>query len=304
MIAVYILCIVEVWKMKPFLGVDLTKNRKNRDTNGQEFVVAFVSDIQAQALDQATDAATELVGKALLPTPLSILRWICGLAALIIGFGLLDVLLSEDSVGLIQGYYAVPQFYWAFFLCLLGWLVLTILGKKRDKDITESPEADHLASRLDTIASAIYDELDIPDSAADVDVLSFTYKQKGDTPVPHELALSTTPYTNISMKAFVQDEQLFLADLDAKYAFPLSELRCIHTVNKSVSLPQWLKDEAPTEGIYKPYKMTVDNYDSVHVKPYHILELVHEGTTWGIYFPAYERPTFETLTGLTAESGK
>ena len=30
------------------------------------------------------------------------------------------------------------------------------------------------------------------------------------------------------------------------------------------------------------------------------LELEHEGETWGIYFPCYELPVFEELTGLKA----
>ena len=37
------------------------------------------------------------------------------------------------------------------------------------------------------------------------------------------------------------------------------------------------------------------------MKAYHILELEHGGENYGIYFPCWELPVFERLTGLNAE---
>ena len=100
----------------------------------------------------------------------------------------------------------------------------------------------------------------------------------------------------------MENDRLCLTDLESRFEFPLAELRRIRTVRKKISIPTWNKETAPDEDIYKPYKLSVDGYECIHFKPYHILELEHEGETWGIYFPCYELPVFEELTGLKAEA--
>ena len=47
--------------------------------------------------------------------------------------------------------------------------------------------------------------------------------------------------------------------------------------------------------------MTVNNMGNVFFKPYYILEIEHNDEIFGIYFPCYELPIFEKLTGLTAQ---
>ena len=162
----------------------------------------------------------------------------------------------------------------------------------------EGDESKHFTSTLDNIADSIYAEFGVPADAAGVDVLSFRYKLKNGEPVAKEIA---DDMDNLVMKAFVSDEQLFLTDLESKYAFSLSEMRTIRTVKKSISLSSWNKEIPPKKGIYKPYKIKVDKYECIYCKPYHILELEHNGEIWGIYFPCYELPIFESLTGLSAE---
>ena len=81
----------------------------------------------------------------------------------------------------------------------------------------------------------------------------------------------------------------------------LSSLQAIHTIRKNIRIPSWNKDEAHNKGEYKKYKLNADDYGCIHVKPYHILEFLHNGESWGIYFPSYELSTFEVLTDLKAE---
>lgn len=138
-------------------------------------------------------------------------------------------------------------------------------------------------------------------SAVDVDLLTFRYKRQKDKIVPKEIGLSTTAYFNPEMKVYAEDDRLYLVDLEHKYAFERAELTAIRTVKKTIMLLDWNKDTHPAEGRFKQYKMTVDQYDQTHLKPYHILELTHNGEQWGIYFPCYELPIFEALTGLKAE---
>ena len=46
----------------------------------------------------------------------------------------------------------------------------------------------------------------------------------------------------------------------------------------------------------------LSNQYGYSVKPYYILELERDGEEYGIYFPSYELPTFESLTLLHAEN--
>ena len=106
------------------------------------------------------------------------------------------------------------------------------------------------------------------------------------------------------MKLYRRDNFICLADLNNEYSFHISEFKTIRTVNKRISVPLWNKEEACNEGIYKPYKITVNNIGDRFFKPYHILEIEHEAEIWEISFPCYELPLFEQITGLRAESGK
>ena len=92
-----------------------------------------------------------------------------------------------------------------------------------------------------------------------------------------------------------------MANVESVYAFKRSELKTIKTVNKRISIPTWNKEEEPTAGAFKQYKLAVNNIGNIFFKPYHILEVEHNGETFGIYFPPYELATFEKLTGLKAE---
>lgn len=89
--------------------------------------------------------------------------------------------------------------------------------------------------------------------------------------------------------------------LNAKYSIPLSSIRAIRTVNKSVSVMGWNKKEAYNKGIYKQYNIICEDSVSFRFKPYYIVEFTYNNETWGIYIPCYELPAFEKLTGLQAQ---
>ena len=115
------------------------------------------------------------------------------------------------------------------------------------------------------------------------------------------MAQKGVPLTNMSFHIFTDSENLYLADLDGKYAFPLSSIQVIQTIRKPVTVMDWNKDEPFNKGIYKQYKLTSDNIGSIHCKSYHIMKLSYRGETYGIYIPSYELPIFEELTGLKAK---
>ena len=91
--------------------------------------------------------------------------------------------------------------------------------------------------------SAIFDELDVPHDAQEVDVLTFFYKEKGGECRVCEKTMQMNSHFNPIFRLFFDDENLYLANLDGKYTFPRVSLRGIRRVNKRIRLESWNKEE-------------------------------------------------------------
>jgi len=64
--------------MKPFLGIDLTTDKKNEQFNGTEFLVMKPSSAMAQSFEQSSKKAEETIERTKLHLPLRITQLICG----------------------------------------------------------------------------------------------------------------------------------------------------------------------------------------------------------------------------------
>lgn len=285
------------FEMKPFIGIDITENKKNEELNGKEFIVASASAAQSDALENASDKILGLLEKSELPRPLRILQWVGIIGGIIILSGIGSVI-GEDGISLSEIYSRTPWLFWLGGILLITGAVLFIMSLKRTKNCLEGEENEACSADIDTITANIFAELGIPSDAVDIDLLSFNYKLKGGEPIPKETVSQLAPYSAFSYKCFTKDGYLYLADSQDKYGFPISELRAIHTVNKKITVFTWHGDDE-FKDIYKQYKIKEDDYGNIRFKPYHILELEHNGEAWGIYFPCYELSKFEKLTGLS-----
>ncbi len=276
--------------MKPFLGVDLTTDKKNGQVNGIEFLVQTPSTALSNTLEVSSEKAEKTVNKAKLPLLFRIIQFVCGIAALLIAGGTLNA-----DVSLAEGYSNAPWLFWAAGICAVTWLILWIWSKSKAKTVLETDESAQTFSHLESVASAIYKELAVPDDAKDVDILFFFYKVKNGEIKLVEKTIATQ-YFNPEFKIFTDEENLYLANLEGKYAFPLSSIKKLHTVKKHIRIAGWNKEEKHNKGIYKQYKLTTDNYGCIHCKQYYILEINHQGESHGIYIPCYELPVLEECT--------
>lgn len=291
--------------MRPFLGVDITNNRKNEKMNGEELIIARASQSELESLENfGSEQVDMILYKVKLPLPVRILSGICGIIALL---GAMIAIITcvekneQDSIPVT----VFTDYPWIFILaaiCFVIWLVCTVIGRKKEKSIAEGNEYKELVNKTDSIADGISKEFNIPDGAAEVDIISITYTEKDGIIKARLRNFSLTPYMNYVMRIFRDDDTLYLVDWEEKYAIPLSELRAIRTVNKRITLPMWNKEVEASRGEYKKYKLKIGNYGEVGVKSYHILEFFHGGTDWEIYFPCYELEIFEKITGLKADT--
>ena len=295
--------------MKPFWGVEITDSNGDNKINGEEFLVFSApaalpekpdaeAETDAEGDDVTTDKKKTNSDGQYLPLWLRVIRFVSGALSL-----LALVLLVRTYFGISgQSYvtYYFDRYPWAFYLggaFILIWMAINIAEGILESKAKKREEAENGGEVFDESAS---DAMNIPDDVAHTDILVFCYTvANGETvAVADEEALSS--YSNMDVRAFADSENLYLATLEDKYAFPLESLRGIRKVDEEIAIPDWNKDVPPTKGEYKKYGMSVDNLDRVTLSPYYVLELEREGEEWGIYFPCYELNTFESLTGLHA----
>lgn len=284
--------------MKPFLGIDLTQDKKNERLNGDVFITARPCAASVQNLTAAAEKANNKNNEAKLPLAIRIGQGICGVIAFMVVMGTLR---SLRNVSLEEGYHNAPWLFWLGGGCLVVWLLLRAIAAKKQKTVLSTEESNRLFANVESICQSIYTELGVPSNAKEVDLLSFYYKEKDGNIKPKQTGMQMVPYNNQAFRCYADTENLYIVDIEGKYTFPLAQMRAIHTVNAAIGFPNWNKKQATDEGIYKKYKITIDNNGCLHCKPFHILELRHGGETWGIYFPCYELPVIESLTGLKAQ---
>ena len=279
--------------MIPLWGVNVTQNKKNEIANGRELIVATVAkkiDIQ-----EVQDRAEDLEAKASLPLVWRIIQWVCGLAALIVAIGFMR---GAAKVGVEQAFENAPALIWIFAACLIVYIVLKIWGNRRNHAVMTSGEVQQFDADVQEVVGAAYEELGVPEDAVRLDAFVFRYKEK-DGKI-NVRSMGFFDFINVEVRAYVKGGDLCFADTESVYALPLTSLKGIQTVKKTALFHGWNKELPPTDKSFKPYRVAVNQYESIYCKPYHILEAEIGGQTWGVYFPGYELPAYEALTGLQA----
>ena len=274
--------------MKPIFAIDLTENKKNEQPNGNEFLVQTPSPALVQALENSLTKAVATTNNAKLPLGIRIIECICGFLAImiLIGTGRAEVTLEE-------AYQNAPALFWIGGACAIIWFALWLWGKLKSKKVLSTEESAQSFTHLEGVSEAIYTELGVPATAREVDVLSFYYKRKGDDLKVCEKGMQVCQYLNPVYKLFSDEENIYLANLEGKYAFSKSAIVDLKTVEKHIRIAGWNKEAVYNKGVYQPYKLTIDQYGCVHCKQYHILVLEKDGQQFGLYFPCYELPHFK-----------
>ena len=280
--------------MKPLFCIDVTLDKNNEIVNGSEFITRTASKEKIEEYENKQEELEQTVEKSKLPLLLRIIKNLCGLFSLM-------VLAVSVKAGFETALKNAPILVMSGALCGILWIILHFVSKAKEKKVLKEENAEQQSKEIDEDFKNIHNELNVPDDAAEIDVLLFKYKMKNGKINPYLSGLQTTAYINMSVKLYETNDELHIADLKSVYSFAKSELKVITTVNKRISVPTWNKDEDPRRGSFKRYKMTVNNIGNVFFKPYYILEIEHGSQIFGIYFPCYELEIFEHLTGLKAE---
>ena len=276
--------------------IDTTLDENNETLNGEEFIVETIPEKLMTAFDVAQEKSEETIEKTKLPLPLRIIEYVTGFLALI-SLGVFARLLDEE-IPFKEAVKENTTFLLVAVLSGLIWLALVLVSKTKEKIVMQEQDFDGKAEVLDDQIKIMYDALGVPADAPSVDILTFAYTEKDGEIVPQRQKLVYTPFfVNLDLRAYVKDGALCIAGLESVFAFPLEGMKVIRTVNERITIPSWNKNEDIKSPTYKPYKLKEEDAGTVLVKPYHILEFVREGETYGIYFPCYELPVFRSLLG-------
>lgn len=281
--------------MKPFYGIDRTTLKKNTFHEGDCFIAATVSDMTRQSYERALQSAAKELEATKLNPLLRGLKTVCSWITLIV---FLSTIRALRNVTIAEAFENAPFIFWLMGGCGIVWLVLTILTNRKAKTVMAGEDFNMSTRRLEGEIDRVFRELQVPEDAKQVDVVQLTYRWKNGTVKISTTGSETTPYTNVSLRVFRREDVLCLADLENRYELPISAMRRLKMVKKPLVIQGWNKEEKLNDPFYKPYKLTMDNYERVHTKSYGLLELNHDGVDWALWLPPYELNYISALTGL------
>lgn len=281
--------------MKPFYGIDRTTLKKNTFHEGDCFIAATVSDMTRQSYVRALQSAAKELEATKLNPILRGLKTVCSWITLIVFIGTIRAL---GNVTIAEAFENAPFIFWLMGGCGVVWLVLTYLTNRKAKAVMAGEDFNMSTRRLEGEIDRVFRELQVPEDAKQVDVVQLTYRWKNGTVKISTTGSETTPYTNVSLRVFRREDVLCLADLENRYELPISAMRRLKMVKKPLVIQGWNKEEKLNDPFYKPYKLTMDNYERVHTKSYGLLELNHDGVDWALWLPPYELNYISALTGL------
>jgi len=287
--------------MKPIFAVNVD-DKKNTTDNSGAFRTATVSDELTERYEVACDrelgtANTELDESLRRRYRTRTTRTLI-LAAVLSGILLFFELVVNHLIG---GKTIEPILLilpTAYVLALIAYLLVRLLrSKKPTEKPTPAPvaETEEAPESIADVERLIYEAFGAPADAARIDILYFDYKSSPNGEPAIRKKGKTVEFINMDMRIFRDGDSLCLADLDARYDFPISSVRGIRRERGAFSLLFWNKSTPCDSGEYRLFGMTKNNYDNVLFGTLHILELEVDGETYGIYFPAYELDAVKAL---------
>ena len=276
--------------MKPLFGFDLTNDKKNQTFYADKFLTKEVDNEILQRIDDATSAIESTIKKASVPSVLMIIQYLTFFYGIIV----VGSMLGAD-VSFSQAFKNAPVMCVTGILSLIPATIIWFYSKMKQKKVYSDENAKVQMETLEKYADEAFDNLGVPkDCSSAADILLFSFKCKDDN-----VKITSPTFINHVYRVYRDGYALCIADVGSLYTFPYETFKAIRKVNKAAILSTWNKDEPFNKGEYKKYKIEQTNI-GIRSKPYYILEIEKDGETYGIYFPCYELPTFEALTGLTA----
>ena len=231
----------------------------------------------------------------------SLPKWVnvCGMIMLFLGLIFLcGVLEGLSEVSFKQAW---ENANWCFIVsgvCLVGAAAIFTAAAVKARRAYAAPAYRSLSELTQKVAKESYAALGVPESAAELDIISYAYNAKEGK--PYKERGWNTEYENTAVKAYRENETLCLAYLECVLAFPLSRISSIQCIGKRIAVTGWNKQERVRKGRYGSCKIGKDSAGRFIIKPYYRMTVRDEqGEEYAILLPCYEAETILSLTGGT-----
>ncbi|MGN1481518.1 hypothetical protein [Porcipelethomonas sp.] len=284
--------------MKNLFGINITESKDNMEEDGSVFISRQVTPQQRDRLETFFHTGEELEKKSGLSLPLDILMTICGGLGTIILVSDLKILLDKDDITLAQAYHNAPYLFYIEGICWIIFFILWAVKKIKNRKVMESEEFSDFSDDMESIYNESVSQLEIPENAVEIDVLSFRYKIKNDK--EKVVPSFNFDYVNICKYVYAQDRYLCIADMYEVMMIPLESVKRIKKAKKRAMFPYWHKVEDYNSKKYKEYKIT-QNSQNIYYANYYIIEIEDIIGEFELYIPNYDIEIFSALTNVQTE---
>lgn len=271
-----------------------TRYKKNKGKfHGEELLLDKVSSATLRQIDKVYDEENAYKLKHVdLPIVVGILKFV---------FLMVAFLLSMVLLQFIEEIFETTEMQVTLVVCIVCWILFLIpfvVEQTRKKNYEKSERYQLYQKRLDDLYDYLYSELGVPADAPCVDILYFDYVLNGEKIVPFQRTEKSSKYNVREFKFYIEGENICISNDEMVYGIKLSSIKGIKRVDKKIRLPQYVAEGNRAEKFKKcNIKLGAICYI---MKSYYILEFEHKNEKWGLYFPCYELPVIEELTGLKA----
>jgi len=234
--------------------------------------------------------------KVYLPYIFSIIQIV---ALCIAGIGALSLYLGTD-----YNIVSLDDFEWCVVILVTALSGVVLVGifsyeKIRQINYEKSDICAEYNARIDNVFDSIYLEMGVPIDAPYVDFLHFNYRLNGAGVVPVKTEKYSQLFNIWDFKFYSDNKKLYMASDEAVYAIDIASIKGIKKIDEPISISV---DKRQKKRIAKFEKYNVKGrFGTFKIESYYIMEFEHKSDFWGLYFPWYELPVIEELTGIKAQ---
>ena len=267
-------------------------NVTTSEAGWNKFMVKKLSDDLKNVKDRSDETVQNIQRASSIPRWLNWTAIILGMAGFIVLIGFLEALKDVDFS---TAYDNAGWLLYGGVACILVAAPIVLYKTYRIRTTVNSPAARDALAERERLNARCFEELGVPQTADDIDVFCETFKEKnGKT----KKVWSMYQYTNTSCKIFRDEENLYLADTDGVYAFPISSFFEIMTVRKNALFGGWNKEGPFNKPPYKQYKVRKNNYCVFFVKPHYYIKFLAFNEEYVLVIPSYELETLQKYLTL------
>ena len=273
--------------MKNAFEVNVTTKENGCD----KFIVKKISPELQRKHDEMYEAFAMIQKNSSIPLWLSIIYFICLFVATTFTCGFFD---AAMDVGFAAAYNNASWLPYVDGICIVFAAAVFFYKLYKKKSIQQSPAVQSKLEESKRLNRQCYEELCVPCDADDIDVFALPVKTKNG-----KMKQATVfQYANTECKIFKDFNNLYIADVNAVYGFPLNSFTKIAARNKNATFDSWNKEEPFNKGVYKQFKVRRNNMGIFFIKPHHSLQFFAFNEEYEIVIPNYELQTLLKYVNL------